>query len=142
MVVGSGKEGGILIQKKAEWRGVGVACRFPDEVLERVEGWVRVGEILGTLVVESRVTGEEVGCRFWGTGLGEFGIEFPVLRVEESAQAGNVVGGDGVEKKVVVRRHFVFGRGSFRLLISVWRAFRVRRFSKGMLSYIVSDLKY
>ena len=117
MVVGVVEEGGILIQKIAEQRGVGVACRFPDEVLGWVEGWMRFGEIFGAVVVRCRVTGEEVGCRFWAAGLGDLGIELAVLRVEESAEGGEIVGGDGVEEQVVVRGHFVFGRGSFRKVL-------------------------
>ena len=113
MIFGVGKEGWILIQEIAEQRGVGVACRFADEVLGWVERWMRFGEVLRAFVVRIRVTGQEVGCCFWGANFGDLRIEPAVLRVKKSAQAGKLVGGDGVEEEVVVRGHFVFGRGSF-----------------------------
>ena len=119
MVFGVRKEGRILIQKIAEQKGVGVACRLPDEILGRVEVWMRFGEVFGAIIVGSRVTGEEIGCYFWGAGRSDSRIELVVLRVEQSADGGEIVNGDGVEEEKVVRGHFVFGRGSFRLLTSV-----------------------
>ena len=41
IIVDGGKERGILIQNIAEQTGVAVACGFPGEILDWVEGWMR-----------------------------------------------------------------------------------------------------
>ena len=44
------------------------------------------------------MTGEEIGFRFWSAGLGDLRIELVILLVEESAEGGEIVGGDGGEE--------------------------------------------
>ena len=72
---------------------------------------MRFGEELGAFVGRCWVTEKEIGCRVRSADLGDLSIELAVLLVEESAEGGEIVGGDGVEKKVVGRGHFVFQKG-------------------------------
>lgn len=91
MVVDGGKEGGILIQKIAKQKGVGVAYGFPGEILDWVEGLTWGGKILGEFFFRMWVTGEEVGCYFRRTGSGGLRNELAVLCVEESAEAWEIL---------------------------------------------------
>ena len=77
---------------------------------------MRGGEELGVFSVGNRVTGEEVGCCFWGAGLGGLSEELAVLGAEQSAEGGEIVGGDGVEERILADRHFGYflAGGTFR----------------------------
>ena len=63
--------------------------------------------------------------------------ELAVLCVEESAEAWKIIGGDGVEERVVVCGHFVFHRESFRLLTSVY-SLGLSKFQKECIRIMVT----
>lgn len=90
----------MLVDEVAEESGVNVACGFTGKVLGWIEIWIGVGGVLG-VVFGNWVTGEEVGCCFWGAILCGFREELEVLILKDRAKGGEIVGGDGVEEWVV-----------------------------------------
>ena len=53
------------------------------------------------------MTGEKVGCCFWGAMLSDLGEELAVLGLEEGAEGAEIVSGNGVEERVVHGHWFV-----------------------------------